>query len=84
MQYGALGFLQKPVSAEGLQAGLSGIHEFVEKRVKNLLVVEDDPVQSQAIADLIGDGDVSTTSVALFPTMMPTLGTRPTLKSGIR
>jgi HAMP domain-containing protein/CheY-like chemotaxis protein len=64
LQYGALGFLQKPVTVEGLQAGLSGIHEFVEKRVKNLLVVEDDPVQSQAISDLIGDGDVSTTSVA--------------------
>jgi hypothetical protein len=63
LQYGALGFLQKPVSVEGLQAGLSGIHDFVEKRVKNLLVVEDDPVQSQAIADLIGEGDVQTTSV---------------------
>src|SRR5262249_58346078 len=35
----------------------------VDKRVKNLLVVEDDPTQSQAIADLIGDGDVATTSV---------------------
>jgi CheY-like chemotaxis protein len=64
LQYGALGFLQKPVTVEGLQAGLSEIHKFVEKRVKNLLVVEDDPTQSQAIADLIGDGDVSTTSVA--------------------
>jgi HAMP domain-containing protein/CheY-like chemotaxis protein len=63
LQYGALGFLQKPVTVESLQAGLSGIHNFVEKRVKNLLVVEDDPVQSQAISDLIGDGDVSTTSV---------------------
>jgi CheY-like chemotaxis protein len=63
LQYGALGFLQKPVTAEGLQAGLTGIHDFVEKRVKNLLVIEDDPVQSQAIADLIGDGDVVTTSV---------------------
>src|SRR5262249_34409384 len=64
LQYGALGFLQKPVTVEGLQAGLSGIHQFVEKRVQNLLVVEDDPVQSQAISDLIGDGDVATTSVA--------------------
>jgi HAMP domain-containing protein/CheY-like chemotaxis protein len=63
LQYGALGFLQKPVTVEGLQAGLAGIHDFVEKRVKNLLVVEDDPVQSQAIAELIGDGDVSTTAV---------------------
>ena len=73
MQYGALGFLQKPVTVEGLQAGLSGIHEFVEKRVKNLLVVEDDPVQSQAISELIGDGDVSTTSVASGENALETL-----------
>jgi CheY-like chemotaxis protein/signal transduction histidine kinase len=63
LQYGALGFLQKPVTVESLQAGLSGIHHFVQKRVKNLLVIEDDPVQSQAITDLIGDDDVATTSV---------------------
>jgi hypothetical protein len=30
-----------------------------------------------------GPNPVSTTSVALLPTMMPTFGTRPTLKSGI-
>ena len=74
MQNGAHAFLQKPVSIEGLQAGLSGIHDFVEKRVKNLLVVEDDPVQSQAISELIGDGDVSTTSVASGETALESLG----------
>ncbi|HSS02243.1 MAG TPA: response regulator, partial [Kofleriaceae bacterium] len=73
LQYGALGFLQKPVTVEGLQAGLSNIHKFVEKRVKNLLVVEDDPAQSQAIADLIGDGDVSTTSVSSGENALETL-----------
>jgi len=73
LQYGALGFLQKPVTVEGLQARLAGIHEFVEKRVKNLLVVEDDPVQSQAITDLIGDGDVSTTSVGSGENALETL-----------
>ncbi|HWU89765.1 MAG TPA: HAMP domain-containing protein [Kofleriaceae bacterium] len=61
---GALGFLHKPVTQEELMAGLAGIREFVEKRVKQLLVVEDDPVQSQAISDLIGEGDVQTTTVA--------------------
>ena len=73
LQHGALGFLQKPVTVEGLQAGLAGIREFVEKRVKNLLVVEDDPVQSQAITDLIGDGDVTTTSVASGENALETL-----------
>jgi CheY-like chemotaxis protein len=64
LQSGALGFLQKPVTSESLKEGLTHIHEFVEKRVKQLLVVEDDPIQSQAITDLIGDGDVQTTTVS--------------------
>jgi len=64
LQCGALGFMHKPVTSENLNAGLSGIRDFVEKRVKQLLVVEDDPIQSQAITDLIGDGDVQTTTVS--------------------
>ncbi|MGE0397607.1 MAG: HAMP domain-containing protein [Kofleriaceae bacterium] len=64
LQNGALGFLQKPVTAERLVEGLAEVKEFVEKRVKSLLVVEDDPIQSQAITELIGDGDVQTTSVS--------------------
>ncbi|MBV8757989.1 MAG: HAMP domain-containing protein, partial [Deltaproteobacteria bacterium] len=60
---GALGFLQKPVTSDDLKVGLSKVRDFVEKRVKQLLVIEDDPVQSQAISDLIGDGDVETTTV---------------------
>src|SRR5262249_7976543 len=57
-------FLHKPATQEDLLSGLGDVREFVEKRVKQLLVVEDDPVQSQAISDLIGDGDVQTTTVA--------------------
>ncbi|MEJ7600254.1 MAG: HAMP domain-containing protein [Kofleriaceae bacterium] len=64
LQSGALAFLHKPVTAEAMKEGLSEIREFAERRVKQLLVVEDDPVQSQAITDLIGDGDVQTTTVA--------------------
>jgi len=63
LKSGALGFLQKPVTADDLKTGLSKVREFVEKRVKQLLVIEDDPIQSQAISDLIGDGDVETTTV---------------------
>src|SRR5206468_4905377 len=46
LQCGALGFLQKPVTEEALKAGFASVRSFVEKRVKQLLVVEDDPVQS--------------------------------------
>jgi CheY-like chemotaxis protein len=64
LRCGAVGFSRKPVTADDLQAGLGSVRAFVDKRVKQLLVVEDDPIQGQAIYDLIGDGDVQTTTVA--------------------
>jgi CheY-like chemotaxis protein len=77
LKSGALGFLQKPVTAEDLRQGLDKVREFVEKRVKQLLVIEDDPVQSQAISDLIGDGDVETTTVASGEVALETLSKKP-------
>ncbi|MCR4295361.1 MAG: ATP-binding protein, partial [Elusimicrobia bacterium] len=38
---GALGFLTKPVTPEGLSSALSDIKSFVDRRVKKLLIVED-------------------------------------------
>ena len=77
LQCGAHGFQQKPVSAEALKAGLAEVRGFVERRVKQLLVVEDDPVQSQAISDLIGDGDVETTTVASGEIALESLDAKP-------
>src|SRR5262249_11386456 len=63
--YGAHGFLHKPVTIAELQVALSELHDFIEKRVKDLLVIENDPAQTQAIAELFSDGDVRATSVAM-------------------
>ena len=63
LQQGALAYLQKPVSREGLQQALTKIKGFVERSVKNLLVVEDNDTQRQSIVELIGNGDVATTAV---------------------
>jgi CheY-like chemotaxis protein len=65
------------VSAEDLKGGLDEMRTFVEKRVKQLLVVEDDPVQSQAITDLIGEGDVETTTVATGEVALQALADKP-------
>jgi CheY-like chemotaxis protein len=61
---GALSFLTKPVSKEALDGALGQLKAFIKRSVKNLLVVEDDEVQRNAIIDLIGNGDVQTTAVA--------------------
>jgi CheY-like chemotaxis protein/HAMP domain-containing protein/signal transduction histidine kinase len=63
LRLGALSYLQKPVSKEALDAALSEIKQFVERPVKNLLVVEDNEGQRKAIVELIGNHDVRTTAV---------------------
>ncbi|MBL1203524.1 MAG: response regulator [Nostoc sp. GBBB01] len=63
LQLGAVTYLQKPVSPEALTQVLTEIKSFIERKVKNLLVIEDDPVQAQSIIELIGNGDVQSTAV---------------------
>jgi CheY-like chemotaxis protein len=73
LQLGAIAYLQKPVSAEMLHQALSNIKQFVERQVKNLLVVEDDALQAETIRELIGNGDVQTTIVHTGATALNTL-----------
>jgi len=63
LQSGAIAYLQKPVTSEDISEALTKIRGFVERRVKNLLVVEDDDVQRQSIVELIGNSDVATVAV---------------------
>jgi HAMP domain-containing protein/CheY-like chemotaxis protein/GAF domain-containing protein len=64
LHLGAITHLQKPVSREDLANAFDGIATFADKRVKRLLVVEDDDTQRMSIVELIGNGDVITTAVA--------------------
>jgi HAMP domain-containing protein/signal transduction histidine kinase/CheY-like chemotaxis protein len=61
---GTLGYLRKSEKKESLSQAFDGLKEFIERPVKNLLLVEDDEIQSTSIRDLIGNGDVKTTVVA--------------------
>ncbi len=63
LQAGAIAYSQKPVSAETIRQALTNIKGFVERRVKQLLIVEDDPMHAQSIIELIGNGDVKSTAV---------------------
>ena len=63
LKQGALAFLEKPVTKEALDDAFAKLQAFVERRVKKLLVVEDDRTQRESIVELIGNGDVETTAV---------------------
>jgi CheY-like chemotaxis protein/HAMP domain-containing protein/GAF domain-containing protein len=73
LRLGAIAFLQKPISSETLSAALTDIRTFVERPVKNLLVVEDDETQRHSIIELIGNSDVSTTAVGTGATALEAL-----------
>jgi CheY-like chemotaxis protein/CHASE3 domain sensor protein len=63
LKLGAITYLQKPVSPEALNQVLTEIKSFIERQVKNLLIVEDDSIQAQSIIELIGNSDVHSTAV---------------------
>jgi HAMP domain-containing protein/CheY-like chemotaxis protein/signal transduction histidine kinase len=63
LQQGALTHLQKPVSPDALETTFENIGAFVERPVRNLLVVKDDEKQRRSVVELIGNTDVKTTAV---------------------
>ncbi|MBW1784364.1 MAG: response regulator [Deltaproteobacteria bacterium] len=60
---GAIGYLTKPASTEQLEKAFLKIEDMIERNIKNLLIVEDNPVLRKEIVRLIGNGDVKTTAV---------------------
>ncbi len=63
LQMGAVGYLTKPVSIDKLRDAFVRIEDVISKPMKKLLVVDDDPATQMSIVELIGNGDVTTTSV---------------------
>jgi CheY-like chemotaxis protein len=55
---GAFAYLEKPVSKEALEGAFSHIAGFVDRKVKRLLVIEDDAAQQQGILELLRGEDV--------------------------
>ncbi|MET0465644.1 MAG: response regulator [Chitinophagaceae bacterium] len=58
LELGAFDFLQKPVDPNSLMNAFDRIEEFTNRKMKKLLVVEDNEQQNTAIRELIGNGDV--------------------------
>jgi CheY-like chemotaxis protein/CHASE3 domain sensor protein len=74
LRLGAVSYFQKPVTKEILEEALSQTIEFINRPLKNLLIIEDDPVQRQSLVELIGNGDVKTTSVGSGAEALQVLG----------
>src|SRR5439155_18296997 len=57
LRAGAVAFLQNPLETEHLDSMLEQMASFIDRRVRNLFVVEDDEEQRNAIVELVGAGD---------------------------
>lgn len=62
MELGAFDYMRKPVSKEDVQGAFDKIEDFVNKKLKRLLIIEDNEKHNKAIRELIGNGDVKCSS----------------------
>ena len=63
LRLGAVSYLQKPVTKEVIEQALSQTIDFINRPLKNLLIVEDNANEREALVALIGNGDVQSTAV---------------------
>lgn len=65
LHLGAVGYALKPTSRDQLKAVFGKLEAKLNQQVKRVLLVEDDPLQRDSIARLIGDEDIEIIAVAL-------------------
>jgi len=55
---GAVGFLGKPATREGLDSALEQLEQVMSKEIKDLLVVEDNAAMRKGVCSLLGDASI--------------------------
>ncbi|RON09777.1 two-component system sensor histidine kinase/response regulator [Pseudomonas brassicacearum] len=65
MHMGAIGYALKPTTREELKDVFARLEAKLTQKVKRVLLVEDDDLQRDSIARLIGDDDIEITAVGL-------------------
>ncbi|MFQ6575927.1 response regulator [Pseudomonas sp. UM16] len=65
MHMGAVGYAVKPTSREELKAVFARLEAKLTQKLKHILLVEDDDLQRESIARLIGDDDIEITAVGM-------------------
>ncbi|WP_417660731.1 response regulator [Pseudomonas sp.] len=63
LQLGAIGYAVKPTTREHLKDVFAKLEAKLSQQVKRVLLVEDDALQRESIAHLIGDDDIEITAV---------------------
>ncbi len=77
LKFGALSHVEKPVQQDRLKDAFTALKQFIERPVKNLLLVEDNEVQRASTIELIGNSDVHTYAVATGEEGLAALKERP-------
>ncbi|MBI1683777.1 response regulator [Caulobacter hibisci] len=63
LSLGAIGYMVKPVKRDELAEVLQALESKLTSTVRRILIVEDDPVQREAVGRLLASGDVETVAV---------------------
>ena len=77
LERGAFAYLNKPLTTDGLKDAFDRLKGFAEPRVRELLVVEDDPREQTSVVELLGHDDVNITTVGTGAEALGLLRTRP-------
>jgi signal transduction histidine kinase/DNA-binding response OmpR family regulator/HAMP domain-containing protein len=64
LRMGAVGYLTKPVTVDQLQEAIGRIQDATERRMRQLLVVEDVAMEATSIVELLAADDVEATTAA--------------------
>lgn len=62
LELGAFDFIRKPLTHQAVQGAFDRMEDFMSRKLKKLLVVEDNKQQNHAIRELIGNGDIKSFS----------------------
>ncbi|HEU5077846.1 MAG TPA: response regulator [Opitutaceae bacterium] len=74
LRLGAVSFLQKPITREAVDTVLSDTLAFINRPVKELLIIEDDPTARSSMVELINSTDVHTTAVGTAKDALEAIG----------
>ncbi|WP_461481293.1 response regulator [Porticoccus sp.] len=73
---GAVDYLTKPINKPQLDAAFARMEDFINRKMKNLLIAEDNAAQRKAIVRLVGNGDVQCIEASTAQEALDILGSQ--------